>query len=418
MATRIDTIVIGAGQAGLATSWHLTQRGIEHVVLEKDRIGESWRSKRWDSFTLVTPGSTLKLPGFPYQGDPDKFLHRDEVIAYLEEYAASFEAPIRSGVRVESVRPRSDGAIEVATEHDAQRESYVADHVVVAIGAFQRPKIPGMASALDPGIVQVHASAYRRPDALPQGGVLVVGGGQSGAQIADELNDAGREVFLSVGRSSRAPRRYRGRDLFFWAQLLGMVDRTVDQLEDPAERFVANPIASGKNGGKRLGLHQLARDGVTLLGRLEAVDGTTVRFADTLRQTLQRADETVEQIKQGIDAVVAEKGLDVPDPHPGEDPIFTDGYDAPIIPELDLTEASVHSVVWATGFSFDFSWIEGPEYDAFGYPVTRRGVTAQPGVYFVGLHWLHTLKSGLFFGVGADAEHVVAHLDDARTTAS
>ena len=403
MEARIGTIVIGAGQAGLATSRHLTERGIEHAVLERDRIGESWRSKRWESFTLVTPAWTLRLPGFPYRGDGERFLPRDEIVRYLEDYAASFDAPLRLGVEVERVRPREDGVVDVLTEHGG----YVADNVVIAIGAYQRPRMPAVAARVDPSVFQLHASAYRRPDALPAGGVLVVGSGQSGAQIADELLAAGREVHVSVGRSIRAPRRYRGKDLFFWADAGGMLHRTVDQLEDPAERFQPNPTATGRDGGKTLGLHHLARDGASLLGRLEHADGTALRFGGNLRASLDQADAFAREMKASVDAAVEERGIDVPPPDTTDDPDLAHGHHAPDVRELDLDEAGIGSIVWSTGFSFDFSWIEGPEYDRFGYPVTERGVTAQPGMYFVGLHWLHSLKSGLFFGVGEDAGHVV-----------
>lgn len=406
METRIHTVVIGAGQAGLAASWHLTRRDIEHVVLERDRIGESWRSKRWDSFTLVTPAWTLKLPGFPYQGDGDRFLSRDEVVQYLEDYADSFGAPVRLAVEVEGVRRRNDGRFEVATEHG----TYVADNLVAAVGTYQRPRVPQVSTRIDPAIMQLHASAYRNPDRLRPGGVLVVGGGQSGAQIADELNAAGRDVYLSVARSTRAPRRYRGRDLFAWVQDLGLLDRTVDQLEDPAERFVANPITSGKGGGKNLGLHELARDGVTLLGRLEDADGSVVRCSENLRATLEGSDRFVAEIREGIEEFVAAKRLDLPEATEDEVPGLDHGYAAPDVRELDLRDAGVASIVWATGYSFDFSWLDGAELDDAGYPVTERGVTGVPGLYFVGLHWLHTGKSALFFGVGEDAGHVVEHL--------
>ena len=406
MEARIDTIVIGAGQAGLAASRHLTERGIEHAVLERDRIGESWRSQRWDSFTLVTPAWMLRLPGFPYGGDGDCFLPRGEVVRYLESYAASFGAPVRLGVRVDAVRPQGDGTLQVRTEHGA----YLADNVVVAVGTYQRPRIPALAIRIDPKVFQVHASAYRQPDALPEGDVLVVGSGQSAVQIADELLAAGRDVYMAVGRSRRAPRRYRGKDLFEWAHAGGLLDQTADQLDDPGDRFMPNPTTTGKAGGKTLGLHHLARDGARLLGRLEGADGTTLRFGDNLHETLGWADAFSREMKENVDTAIESGGLDVPPADPADDPHLTHGYDGPDVRELDLQEASIGSIAWATGFSFDFSWIEGPQYDAFGYPETERGITDQPGVYFVGLHYLHALKSALFYGVGDDAEHVVDHI--------
>lgn len=401
MEARIETIVIGGGQAGLATSWHLTERDVEHVVLERDRIAESWRSRRWDSFTLVTPAWTLRLPGFPWSGEPDVFLHRDQVIDHLEGYAASFRAPVRQGVRVDRVRPREDGGFDVHTEHG----DYHANHVVIATGTHQRPRIPQAAAQLPASVFQLHASSYRRPDALPSGAVVVVGAGQSGAQIADELRSAGRDVILSVGRSTRAPRRYRGRDLFHWAHEIGLLDRTVDGLEDPAERFAANPIASGRDGGKELGLHELAQDGVELIGRLTSVSGTHMHFGDNLQSSLEQVERSEERLKRAIDEFVETQGLDAP-PAEATEGKPRAGWHSPDRRSLDLTRDDVGSVVWTTGFAFDFSWVEGPTFDAFGYPVTRRGVADPAGLYFVGLHWLHTLKSGLFFGVGDDAAHV------------
>lgn len=406
MPTRIHTLVIGAGQAGLATSRHLTEHGIEHVVLEKDRIGERWRSQRWDSFTLVTPNWMLNLPGFDHDGDPDGFLARDEIVGYLEAYAASFSPPLRLGVRVESVRPAPDGTLTVETDQG----DYQARNVVVAVGTFQRPRIPRAAADLDPSVLQLHSSRYRAPEALPGGGVLVVGSGQSGAQIADELHEAGRRVFLAVGSAGRAPRRYRGRDFTRWADTIGFFARTPDQLPSPAARFAANPVASGKDGGKNLNLHAFARDGVVLLGRYEDAEGSTMRFASTLHETLAQIDAGVTELKESVDRAIAEMDLDVPPADPAEDPELRDGYDLPARRELDLRREGIGTVIWACGYRFDFSWVEGPAYDGFGYPVADRGVTTHPGIYFVGLHFLHTAKSGLFYGVGDDAAHVVAAL--------
>lgn len=408
MATQVekrDTVIIGGGQAGLAMSYLLTQQERDHVILEKgQRIGESWRG-RWDSFTLVTPNWQLQLPGHPYQGDdPDGFLARDEVVAYLEDYAAKFDPPIRFGTEVTAVtQNETDGGYRV---HTADR-LYEADNVVVAVGAFQFPDIPAFSEDAPEDIHQLHSSAYRNPDALPEGNVLVVGSGQSGCQIAQELNENGRQVYLCTGSAGRLPRRYWGKDGMWWAIKLGMVDQTVDELESPAERFTANPQISGKDGGQDINLHQFARDGIELLGHLEGFQGQRAILAPDLHQNLARADEMAAQFRKGVDKYVREAGLDAPEETVVE---LQDGYEQDVTTELDLAAAEIDVILWATGFDRDFSWIELPIFDEWGYPVQQRGVTEHDGLYFLGLHWLHTLKSGLFLGVGEDAAHIAAHI--------
>lgn len=401
----VETVIIGGGQAGLAMSYLLTQQGQEHVVLEKEhRVGETWR-RRWDSFTLVTPNWQLQLPGHRYQGDnPDGFLARDEVVAYLEEYAALFDPPLRFGVEVTAVEQNEGG--DGYLVHTAD-QVYEAANVVVAVGAFQQPDIPAFSRNVPEEIVQLHSSEYQNPEALSEGAVLVVGSGQSGCQIAQELNESGRQVYLCTGSAGRLPRRYRGRDGMWWAIKLGMVDQTVDELESPAERFEANPQISGKDGGQDINLHQFARDGIVLLGRLEDVRGRQAVLAPDLHDNLAAADKMAEQFRKGVDKYVRKAGLDVPEESVDEP---QDGYDQELITEFDLAEAGINVIIWATGFDWDFSWIQLPIFDEWGYPIQQRGVTDYPGLYFLGLHWLHTLKSGLFLGVGEDAEHVAAHI--------
>lgn len=402
---RIETIIIGGGQAGLAMSYLLTQQDREHVILEKSRrVGESWRG-RWDSFTLVTPNWQLQLPGHPYQGDdPEGFLARDEVVAYLEEYVSKFDPPLRFGVEVTTVEKNEAGAGYLIHTTDGV---YEASNVVVAVGAFQFPDIPACSENAPEEIAQLHSSEYRNPEALPEGPVLVVGSGQSGCQIAQELNESGRQVYLCTGSAGRLPRRYRGRDGMWWAIRLGIVDQTVDELESPEERFDANPQISGKDGGQDINLHQFARDGIQLLGRLEDFQGRRAVVAPDLHQNLARADEMAAQFRKGVDKYVDKAGLDAPEESVVE---LQDGYKQDVTTELDLAEAEIKVILWATGFDWDFSWIEVPDFDEWGYPVQERGVTEHPGLYFLGLHYLHTLKSGLFLGVGEDAEHIAAHM--------
>lgn len=406
MTEAVEILVVGAGQAGLTVSDHLARRGREHLVLERGRIGERWRSGRWNSFTLVTPSWTVRLPDVVPPGDPDGFLTRDQVVDLLEAYVRKVDPPLRSGVEVARVRP---GAGARRFRVDTSEGPIDADAVVVAVGTFQAPKFPSGAEGVGEGVVQVHSSAYREPDALPEGAVLVVGSGQSGTQIADELRRAGRTVYLAVGRAPCIPRRYRGADLFVWADRVGMFRRTVDQLDDPRERFAPNPQISGRDGGRDMNLHRLARDGVRLLGRFAGADGGRVRFEDDLHDSLAQIDQGVEKLLSDIDSFIEHQGLEAPVPERGEP--LRDGYDVDPPSELDLAQQGIASIVWATGYRFDFRFVEAPILDDAGYPVQRRGVTDVPGLYFVGLHWLHTIASGLFYGVAADAEHVADALD-------
>ena len=407
MAERIDTVVVGAGQAGLAASYFLSQQGREHVVLEQSRIGESWRTQRWDSFTLVTPNWHLQLPGYPYRGDsPDGFLPRAQVVDYLEGYAASFQAPVRSGVRVESVDREADGAYTV----NSAAGPLLARNVVVATGSFRHPKRSPAGANLAAEVLQLHCGEYRNPQALPPGAVLVVGTAQSGCQIAEELYQSGRQVFLCVGSAGRLPRRYRGRDTTWWLAKSGFFDQTVDSLPSPRARFLGNPHVSGKNGGHDLNLHQFARDGVVLLGRLQGVEGGKVRLAPDLWENLAKVDQFEAETLEKLDAYILQEGLSA-DP-PDRRPPLRDGYEQELLAELDLKAAGVSTVIWALGFGFDFSWVHLPVLDADGYPRQQRGVTEFPGLYFLGLNWLYRRKSGVFYGVGEDAAYVAAHLAD------
>jgi putative flavoprotein involved in K+ transport len=406
MTESTDTVVIGAGQAGLAASYYLTQDGRDHVVMDRSRVGESWRTGRWDSFTLVTPNWTVRLPGFPYDGDePDGFMARDEVVEYLENYARSFNPPLRLGVEATSVERLPGGGGYVVETSSGPIE---ASNVIVATGMFQNPKIPSFASAVPDRVLQVHSSAYRNPEVLPPGTVLVVGSGQSGAQMAEELYQAGRQVYLSVGSAGRAPRRYRGRDITRWLDKIGFY-RTVDMLPSPRAKFGGSPHVSGKAGGRTLNLHQFARDGVVLLGHLTGIEGVKVSLAPDLKESLAKADRFAADLKKAVDAYILKAGLDIPEEPPGDGEL-RDGYQAEVLTELDLDSAAISTIIWATGYRFDFGWVRLPVVDGDGYPIQERGVTEYPGLYFLGLPWLYTVKSGLLSGVGADAAHVVEHL--------
>jgi putative flavoprotein involved in K+ transport len=396
MTEPIHTVVIGAGQAGLATSHHLTQRGVEHVVLERGRVGETWRSERWDGFVLNTPHWATQLPGLPGgDHDPDRFLPRDEVVRLLEGYAEAIAAPVREGVAVTAARPRAQEGFLLETNGGP----LLATNVVVAAGAFQRPTPSPVRAALPGDLVQLHSTEYRAPEQFPDGAVLVVGSGQSGCQIAEELVRAGRTVYLSVSRCPWMPRRRHGRDIVHWLIELGLTEDTVDRLPSPAARLACNPVVSGNDQGHDCNPRTLAGEGVVLLGRIEAVDGERLLLAGDLEQNLANGDEFCATLNARIDELA---GVDAPADRPA------------LVPkppsELDLRAFGITSVLWATGYRPDFSWIDLPVTDDMGWPRQRRGVAEHPGLFFVGVHWLHKRKSALLLGVAEDAEHVVSHL--------
>lgn len=400
-----SAVVIGGGQAGLSISYFLTRHGIDHVVFERERIAHAWRSQRWDSFCLVTPNWQCRLPGFPYPGeDPQGFMRKDEIAAYVEEFARRIAAPVREGVGVTSVRPSESGfAVETS------EGLLVADAVFVATGGYHTPRIPRLADRLAPEIVQVHSSTYRRPDALPPGAVLVVGSGQSGCQIAEDLHLAGRRVHLSVGSAPRSPRSYRGRDAIDWLEAMGHYDIPVQEHpRGPDIRRRANHYMSGRDGGHEIDLRRFAVEGMRLHGRLLDVAAGRLTFADDLAENLDGADATCERIKSAIDAFIEEEGL-AAQPEPRYEPPWRAGARYRLAAcSLDLDGEEVRSVIWCTGFERDYRYIDAPAFDERGDPVHERGVSPVRGLYFVGLPWLHTWGSGRFAGVARDAEHVVS----------
>jgi putative flavoprotein involved in K+ transport len=396
---KADTIIIGGGQGGLVTSYHLKQGGREHLVLEQAAgPANAWRNDRWDSFTLVTPNWSFRLPGAEYQGEArEGFMRREEVVTRFEKYVERYNLPVRYQVRVSSVEPEEiSGGYRV--EADGGR--WLARNVVVATGLYQRPRIPSFSRDLSSSLTQLHSGQYRNPGMLPEGAVLVAGSGQSGCQIAEELYRSGRKVYLSVGRGGRAPRRYRGKDVYEWMHLSGFLDRTPEQLESPAARFDANPQVTGHEGGRSLNLHRFARDGVTLLGRIQGGQGQRICFAPDLQENLARIDQKEAELTRMIDAYINLADLEAP---PETLPDLRDGYAGEPPTELDLQAAGVRTVLWATGYNFNFNMIKLPVFDQHGYPRQKNGATECPGLFFVGLPWLTRFKSGHIFGVGEDA---------------
>jgi putative flavoprotein involved in K+ transport len=399
--------IIGGGQAGLAMSYCLRQRAIDHVVIEKHKVGYEWRERRWRTFCLVTPNWQCRLPGFPYAGpDPDGFMERDEIVRYLEDYAASFGPPLAEGAEVTRLDQDAGHAFRISGESC----DLTADHVVVATGPYHHPAIPRMAERLPADVRQLHSSEYRGPARLPDGEVLVVGTGQSGCQIAEDLQLEGRTVHLAVGSAPRVARFYRGRDVVAWLNEMGYYDKPIDQFADAdAVRLRVNHYVSGRGGGHDIDLRAFARAGMRLYGRLTGVDGPSARFATDLRANLDHADAVSESIKDAIDEYIEASGANAP-PEARYSPVWEPSVEPA---GLDLRPARIGTVIWATGFRQDYRWIRLPAFDGRGYPVHRRGVTTRPGLYFIGLPWLHTWGSGRFSGIARDAAYLAGHIASA-----
>lgn len=410
MPERIPVAVIGAGQAGLATSYHLAAKGIEHVVLERGHVGETWRSRRWDTFNLVTPNWTVQLPGHPYDGDdPDGFMPRTEIIEYFKRYAAAGAAPVKEGIEVSRLEAVGSGGFRLQLADDVIE----AHQVVVATGAFQRPNRAGNSTdSVDSDMVQLHTDGYRNPDQLPDGAVLMVGSGQSGCQIAEELQLSGRQVYLAAGRCGWVPRNLGGQDIAWWLRETGFYERTADQMPEPPNKFACNPQLTGKDGGHDLNLRTLAAAGVVITGRLRGFIDHKALITDDLSESVAQGDQFWAKLKQGFDDHARRSGLPVPEAE--EPPPVPDAH----LSELDLRTLGVRSIIWATGYRPDFGWIELPAFQSDGYPVHERGVSSFAGLYFVGLHWLHKPKSALLYGVGEDAQHVVGVIEQRTSVAA
>jgi len=402
-AGQVEVVVVGAGQAGLAVSYYLQAYGVEHVVLERGRVGESWRSARWDSFTLVTPNWMNRLPGYRLAaGAAREFLPRDTAVRLLDGLARGL--PVQAGTEVLSVDV-GDGGYDVVTGAGRMK----ARAVVVASGGQRRPVIPRLSAALPADIHQLHAGDYRRPDALPPGAVLVVGSGQSGMQIATDLAAAGREVLLATSQVPRVPRRYRGRDCHEWGVELGLYDQPAEAVTDPAEFRRPHPMLSGAHGGQTLSYQQLARDGVRLLGRLAGADGGTLGFGPELPRHIQHADQGAAQFRRLVDEYVTRAGVAAPPPD--TDPAERPGPASREAPRtLNARAERISTVVWCTGFGPDTSWLRVPVLRPDGTVEHARGVTAFPGLYVAGHPWLSNRGSGLLYGVAADAARIAQHV--------
>jgi len=405
MTTRqVETIIVGGGQAGLALSYYLKQESREHVVLERTpAVANAWRNQRWDSFTLVTPNFQVRMPGAEYQGnDPYGFMPLAEVVKYFEDYVKRFDLPVHCSVEVHSVEKTRGGYLVRTSE-----VTYEAENVVIATGLYQAPKIPKLSKHLPEEVLQIHSMEYKNPSSLPAGAVLVVGTGQSGAQIAEELYQSGRKVYLSVGSAGRVPRRYRGRDINDWFTRIGLFDTKVEELKSPRDKFAYHPQISGKNGGHSLNLHQFARDGVVLLGHVRDVREGKLILAPDLHETLEKVDQFEIGALQKINEYIDRADLEAP---MESIPELYDGYSQELITALDLNAYGISTVIWATGYLFDYSLVKLPVVDADGYPIQERGVTRFNGLYFLGMPWLYNRRSGILFGVGDDAAYLAEHI--------
>lgn len=398
-----QVVIIGGGQAGLSLSWYMTKEGIDHVVLERDVAFHAWKHQRWDTFCLVTPNWQCQLPGYHYPGnEPNGFMVKDEIVRFVEDFKGAFNPPVLEGVEVTQLYSEGHG-FALATTAGA----FTASHVCIATGGYHTPITPRMAERLPPRLMQIHANQYRNPAQLPEGTVLVVGTGQSGCQIAEDLHLAGRKVHLCVGSAPRVSRFYRGRDVVDWLHEMGHYDLPVTQHPmHEGVRGKANHYVTGRDGGRDIDLRKFATEGMALHGHLSAVEGERIGFSADLKRNLDEADRVNESIKDGIDNFIADRKLDapvearyVPVWHPPESD-----------PPIDLAAEGIGAIIWCVGYTPDFSWVHLPVFTGRGTPSHIRGVTAIPGLYFLGLPWLHTWGSGRFASVARDASYLAHHI--------
>jgi putative flavoprotein involved in K+ transport len=405
----LDVVVIGGGQAGLSIGYYLRAAGRKFVIFERGRVGETWRSQRWDSFAVNTPNWANGLPGDPYEGDePDGFFHRDELIDYFERYAGKFVLPVDEGVTVTGVDANGDGFRVTYEDAAGSVDTVTAANIVVASGMMQAPKIPRIRERFPESLLQLHASDYRSPENLPPGAVVVIGAGQSGCQISVDLIHAGRDVYLCTSKVGRLRRRYRQRDVVEWGEDMGFWDVAVEELPNPAMEFAAQPQVSGVGRfGSTLSLQSMARDGVHLMGRLSDVEDGVLQTDDSLAEHIAFADERSAESTRMIEDWISSNGISA-------EPIEDDPNDVPAGPEvaesgitkLDLMEAGVGSVIWCTGFTADFDWIHARIADETGRLIHKRGISPVPGIYFLGFPWLHSRKSGIIHGIDEDARFI------------
>ena len=399
----VNVAIIGAGQAGLATSYYLKQSGIDHLVLEAGRVAESWRSRRWDSFCLVTPNWSVQLPGGEYRGsDPDGYMARSELVEYFQRWANSVHAPVEQGCKITALDADGGGFTLTTPERKLRAKT-----VVIATGGYQRAHRPANSDQIPAGITQRLAEEYGNPGAIPPGAVLIVGSGQTGCQIAEELRKTGRTVFLSCGRAPWAPRRFGGHDLVWWTVETGWWSRTPADLASPAARLLSNPLTTGHGGGRDMHLRTLHADGVELVGRYLGAEDGKVHFADDVAQTVEAGDNLSQVFRKRVVAVCEASGLPVPweMPPPMQVRCRT---------ELDIQKEGITTVIWTAGYRPDYGWVHFPVFDDMGFPVQVDGRSSVPGLYFMGVHFQRKAQSAVLYGVGEDAEIVARDIAESR----
>lgn len=394
-------VIVGGGQAGLSVSYYLAGEGIDHVVLERHKKFHSWRVNRWDTFCLVTPNWQCRLPDFPYQGkDPNGFMVKEEITDFLDAFAAKFNPPLIEDCSVTKIERTADGMYMV----DTSQGNFSADQVVIATGGYDNPIVPPYAKDLDPSIKQMHSVDYRRPEQMPEGKTLIVGTGQSGVQLMEDLHIEGREVALAVGPAPRSPRQYRGRDAIDWLYDMGHYHMTIDRHPDPVHAMTkTNHYMSGRDGGHEINLRQFALDGVGLYGSVSGMSGQTIQFLPDLEANLDDADDSYVGIRNAIDKYIAKEGIDAPEEKPFEK-VWKPERE---ITEINAADEGITSILWAIGFRPDYSWIDVDVFDENGRPKFTRGVCDVPGFYFIGLGWLNTWGSGRFLGIDEDSRYLV-----------
>lgn len=410
--THVPVLVIGGGQAGLSVSHYLVAAEIEHLVVEKQTALHAWADTRWDSFTLVTPNWHCRLPGYSYDGpDPDGFMTREEVVAWLEGWLATFEPPLVEHTAASRLR-RTKTGFEVTLSGPVGERTVTADEVVIATGGYPIPVIPPYASFIDPSVDQLHSEQYRNPEQLRDGAVLVVGSGQSGAQIAEDLHLSGRRVHLAVGNAPRVARSYRGRDCMTWLSDMGLYDTPAQQYPGgKAAQEKTNHYVTGRDGGRDVDLRRFATEGMRLYGLLTGGEGTGLSFEPNLTEALDAADRVYNSICADIDRYIEANGIDAPPPSRYE-PVWSSTKD-PV--SLDLKAEGITTIIWAIGYRPDYRWIEASAFDGGGHPMQTRGVTEVPGLSFVGLPWMHTWGSGRFLGLDRDARYLAEGIISRRS---
>ncbi len=402
-----QVIIVGGGQAGLSASYCLKKENINHLILDRGKIGDSWSKRRWDSFCLVTPNWQCRLPGFDYDGnDPKGFMLKDEIVDYVKRYANSFNPPYKENVEVFKVYKKNG---ETIFSIDTSIGNFTSDKVIIAAGAYHIPNILPISKGFSNNIHQIHSVDYKNPERLVEGATLVVGSGQSGAQIAEDLHIAGKEVYLSVGTAPRAPRTYRGKDAVEWLEEMGYYDQPIELHPDPEEaRHKTNHYLTGRDGGRDIDLRKLATEGVNLRGQINNVKDGIINFANDLKENLDAADMTYTRIQSNIDTYIDNNNIKAPAPT---------RYESMWEPKseneqsIDYQKKGIKNIIWCTGFKVDYNWVYFPHvYDQRGFPTYKRGITEEAGLYFIGLPWLYTWGSGRFSHVGQDAIHISNHI--------